>query len=163
MNKKTIIFTLLILIFIGLIILGLISLINSNKITKPSPIPIYTPQPTSSTLPPQPDNLYILKVSPEENIATKYLPITRIDFTFSSQIKPENFHYTVSPQVKTLVKEDSNNTIILSPETSWKEGITTITILTSTKTSDGKFLQTPFIYKINTAIPELPPADAKGI
>lgn len=106
------------------------------------------------------NTLRILNVIPEKDINKTYLPVTQVEFTFSDLVNPKTLDYEVTPTVKTYIKTEGN-TLTIYPETIWQKGITTITILQSTKSASGSTLAKPFTYQINTDVPAALPEDIK--
>lgn len=159
MDKKTIIFGLAALILFLVVILSMIYIKPSKPVIPP--IQVYSPSPTPITPPIQTKRLVVVSVNPPEDTSIKHFPIRQIEFNFSDQVGSEEFFYTVSPEVKTYVRTKlGTNILILSPDPEWKEGMTTITILRETRSVNGYQLDNPFAYKINTALPDMPPPDS---
>lgn len=125
---------------------------TKNPQEKTFPTPTRYPLPTVSF---QRQKLKIAATIPEQDPTKQYLPIRQVSFIFNAPIEASHFFYTINPVVETNVKNGKNpNTIIISANDIWKEGITTITILPNTTSINGLRLGTPFIYKINTAFPK---------
>ncbi|MBU1031998.1 hypothetical protein KKE03_03725 [Patescibacteria group bacterium] len=156
MNKRTIIFGLITAILFLIVLLSALYFKPSKQEeTTPPPIPIFNPTTTPSTYqPPQPGQLSITNINPPENTAIKYYPNDQVTITFGEEVEPEDFFYTVSPDVKTATKIKIGATLSLYPDVAWIEGITTITILGETKSINGNLLGKNIIYKLNTGIPD---------
>lgn len=101
----------------------------------------------------------VTTVVPSENISIEYLPVREVEFTFSDVVDPANFFIKVVPEVKTIIryKNGFNNTVIVSPELNWVPGITTITILPTTKSINNIPLKKEYTYSIKAAFPQNPP------
>ena len=156
MDKKTIIFGLMAIILVLIVVLTAIYYKPSQQPITPPPIPIFSPSPSAIIYPPNlPKQLAIIDVYPAENTSTQYYPYDTVSFTFNDTVRPEDFYYTVSPEVKTVVKAKVGTaTLMLYPEVAWAQGITTITVLEKTKSTSGGLLGKKFIYKLNAGEPE---------
>ncbi len=94
-------------------------------------------------------------VSPQKNISKIFLPIQEIALTFNKPVSVESFYYLISPPTKVSPRQgESPAEIIISPNESWQEGITTIIISSKTKSTDGQSLSASYTYKLNTAFPK---------
>ena len=107
---------------------------------------------------PTPTGKFYLKtesILPMQDASNPYLPIQFITLTFNFPVSPYHFYYKVDPFVEAVAKNgDSPNIIILSPKEKWQEGITSITILQNTMSTNGVYLEKPVVYKIKTAFPK---------
>jgi len=161
-NKIKPVYLLILLVVIVIpVVLLLLSLFRSSaprlptSITPPiTPIPSQTPVPT---LAPGVPDLKIIRAAPIQNPQIAYLPIQAIELTFTNSIPPEELKYTVEPHVETTIRQGSiSNALIIRPAVKWQDGETIVTILTSTVTSDGARLLTPYVYRMISSIPPAP-------
>ncbi|MBI2017949.1 hypothetical protein HYS92_02775 [Candidatus Daviesbacteria bacterium] len=153
MSKKTIILILFLGILILVIVLVLIN--RGGPVDSPRPVPYFSPSPSATpiTLPSE-EKLSIVNINPPENLSFKKLPIVQIEITFNEPVAAQDFSYTVSPHAESYVKlRIGTNTLVLTPKTNWQPGITTITILNGTKSQNGKLLEKPFSYELDTEFP----------
>lgn len=116
--------------------------------------PSLSPSPTISAAPTIIEKLRIINILPEEDTTTRRLPITQIEVAFNLPVETNNFFYEVKPLVEAYLNQVNPNTILISPEVVWENGITTITILDKTFSKNGSFLDKPFTYRIYTDFPE---------
>lgn len=161
-------------LMIGILILIIILLILGRQIRKspqhlpnaPTPTPqTYQPQPTTHVSPTQIKELEVISVDPPQDTTKVQILIRRVDFTFNQPISPNQFRYKVDPPTETIVRttEGVDRLIMISPKVHWSIGITTITILPTTKAISGALLKTPYVYKIKTDFPETAPDNAPGL
>ncbi len=146
--KKKILIVLAILFFLFLIIV----------VFRINPTENYQNKDRVSSATPTQTEVFFLKtesILPAQGEDSQYLPIQFVTITFNFPVTPDKFSYKADPLVETEVKNgDSPNIIILSPKEKWQEGITTITILQNTMSTNGVYLEKPIIYKIKTAFPK---------
>ncbi|MBU1032004.1 Ig-like domain-containing protein [Patescibacteria group bacterium] len=165
MNKLLILTLMLAILVVGSMLL--FSLFGPKK----------TPQPTQpviqATITPSPpllpitttETLTLISINPQQDLGQTYFPIKQIFFTFSEPMNPATFQVETSPDTKvvTTLKPGDSNTIVVSPQDIWPQGITTITVLPSTTSVAGNKLVQPVVYKINTKFPDNPPPDSPGL
>jgi hypothetical protein len=152
MNKLLlIIFT--IVLFLLLAIFGFWLLTRPiQNITKTNINPSITLVPTPT---PNPTDLFISEILPPQNTKEPYLTFQKITINFSEEIDPIALKYEITPKTEVLVSGDlAKKTVYIIPRTTWEIGKTTITILQSTRSRNGKALYRPFTYSIITDIPK---------
>lgn len=116
--------------------------------------------PPTVTLTPQED-LRIVSISPPQDLSVKRLPIQQFGFVFSLPVSPEEFSYSITPDIDVSIRQGEDaNTIILSAQDVWPINTTiTITVNAATKTSSGKNLVSTYSYSFIADYPEMPPLD----
>lgn len=166
MNKIILILVIILAIFVVGSIL-LVSILTPQKKTEPAnPVIQANITPASSTIIPKKITaLQFISVSPTEDTSQAYLPVKQIFFSFNEPMNPITFHIQTSPETQTIatLKPEDPNTVVISPQNVWPQGITTITVLPSTVSAANNKLNQPFVYKINTKFPENPPPDSPGL
>lgn len=179
MNKLLII----LILILAIIVIGsmlLVSFLTPKKQISPTPRPViqasFSPAPyrpplsspsptlTPTTTPASTKTLKLEAISPTEDTNQVYFPIKQISFTFNQPIVPASFVIETTPNVQTIIDLNPNDsrTAIITPQTGWEEGITTITIKDASSTSGNK-LDKPVVYKIKTEYPKNPPPDSPGL
>lgn len=129
------------IIFVLVFAVFLYVLFPGNTNTMPN-----TPTPSVSG-----SSLELLNILPVEDISKTYLPVNQVDFTFNQPMNSQTFYIEVTPFVETYISQRPSdpNTLILSPKVIWKEGVTTIKVLSTTKSLNGVSLGKDLEYKIN--------------
>ncbi len=165
MNRTTMLFFILFTIVLIIVFIVMAVLFFLNKDTKqtqqtttPTPITVDATSSPSITLG---KPLTLVSIEPGEDTTKEYLPVQQVFFTFSDVIDPAKFFFKVDPEVITAVtyKDGDDNTIIIGPESVWKTGITTITILPTTASFTNSLLTKPVTYRLRTNFPQNPPPD----
>lgn len=119
--------------------------------------PTITLVPTATVAPSQ---LAVLSSLPDQNQKTPYLPIQKITLVFSDTIKPELLKYEVSPKTELeILQGDTPQTLLILPKSKWPLGVNTITLLQATRSTQGKPLFAPFLYRLVIDIPQGPDPD----
>lgn len=100
-------------------------------------------------------------VFPKENLKESFFPIQQIELTLSKTINPESVIATSEPKViiKTGLKPNNLNVLIISPDPVWETGTTTIKV-SRFLINGALLLEKDFIYRINTKVPEAPPLNS---
>lgn len=122
-------------------------------------------KPSGSVETPSETKLELTGINPEENTDINYLPVKQVFFSFNKPMNPGTFSVKIAPEAEILLslKQNDSNTIVVSPQKNWQEGITTITVLSETTSADGAKLEESFSYKINSSFPKNPPPDSPGL
>lgn len=142
--KASFIILLLTLIITGILFL-LVLFLKEQKSTVP---------PTKKTQQP----LSVVSYSPKDS-AVEYLPVQQVAISFNQPVNPDSVKITTTPLTETAVRQGSDaSTIIVSAKPAWKNGTTTIEVL-----SEDKPIIPPFVYQLKTGFPPAAPPDAKGI
>lgn len=139
----------IIIIFIIIFLLG-----ESRPPTPTTTIPNVNPTITAPVF--DTTQLYITSITPL-NTNSSYLPVQPVQINFTQSVSKTGFKYAVTPITDTIVTaEENQRSIIIAPKTIWSDGITTITIESTTISSTGNVLKNPQVYRLNTAIPTIP-------
>jgi len=158
MNSKIRVISIIGAVVILLIVSALYFLLSGIQNTsRPSFNNIPTPTPFSNNPTNQSSTLFkITSIIPQEDIKQQYYIIQQIEITFSKVVEPASFKYETSPNtlLRVATKPAEPNTLVLTPNFVWTEGITSLTILPSTKAQDGTNLNNTVQYQINTKAPE---------
>lgn len=163
-------------VLLGLVVILVLVLISTSFFIKPkqitpspspklstfeqTPLPkaISLPDPTIAPLPaitPSPTvEFSVINAIPAEDTNTLHNPVQQIAVYFNSNLNPEDVVITSNPatEINVLKREGYDNMVIISPRDFWKQGITTFTVTTQTKSTTGQSLNTPFSYRINSGI-----------
>ena len=124
-----------------------------NLITPPTAT--LTPAPQTTTYPV--DSFHLLNVMPTKDAVQPYLPSQKITFVFNLPITPSLLKYEINPLTQVDVIQGPNlTTLFVIPKTFWTIGETTITILQTTRSTDGTAIFAPFTHKIKTDFPKEP-------
>lgn len=163
MNRKKIIIIACVLLGI-LILFFVLSLIYRKNPTTGGPAPTPSPLPSPTPTPVPENMLLVTKTNPAINTSTTYLPITEIEFVFNKKVDPKTVLLNVLPLAETKIRQkpESPLSLFVAPATTWKPGITTITI-TSALSEDKTPLSLTFTYSINTSFPKTPPSDFESV
>lgn len=153
MISKKIIITIVAFLII-VIIFFILTLTSFQDNLPPDEIPTnITPAPSLIKKTP----LEITSTLPEENPEIIRPPIQQVAFEFNNETKPEDVLYTIDPFVPvSLIKGESEKTIIFSVDDIWENGITTITIQKNTKDKNGNLLNKDYSYKFTSGFEEIP-------
>ncbi len=152
---------LLIVLFLVVVLLVTILLI---WIKQPGRVPSQDlPVPTITLVPtptPRPTDLFVESSLPAQNPKEPYLTIQKITLNFSEEVNPIDLVYEIDPPTQTIIRSGlSKKTVYIIPREKWEIGTTTITISTLTRSTTGKLLYSPYIYKLVTDIPPAPELD----
>lgn len=161
MNNKS----LLLLGSATLIVFLLLLTLVFIRLTAPKPeqlLPTPTPTTADSTPTPLPtilpNELRVISALPQNQNQT-YLPIQKVTLVFNDTITPDDLTIETNPATPTTILQGDSNTLYVVPQTAWTTGTTTITVLQTTRSSNGKALLIPYTYSIITELPEGPPLD----
>lgn len=158
MTNRRLILILSSLILISLILLLLFFSISKktetipyNQLLSPTPITVSPTLFDSSSV-----QLKVINILPKEDMSVEFYIIQQIEINFNTPVDSQNFNFETSPSTKLRVatKPESPNTIVLTPDFVWQEGITTIKILPNTKANNATLLNETVEYRIKTKIPE---------
>lgn len=159
MRNKIIFATVLFLAILFFVILILSFSPKSKNLPSDSEFP--TPYPTTSENTDDKEELTLSTIQPAENTQEEYFPVQQVGITFNHAVNPEYFDVVVSPnvQIKTFVRPEDPNTLIVSPSPAWTPGITTITISLRAISNIPYFLRGSFTYHLNSNYPKNGPPD----
>lgn len=159
--KRKVLFFLAAIFIIAPVSLFFLSILFPKEPASIRPTPEITPFPTDEGARQPITTVRIESVFPKENLRESFFPIQQIELTLSNKINPENVIVTSEPKViiKTGLKPNNPNVLIISPDPVWEIGTTTITV--SRFLINGALLfEKDFIYRINTKVPEAPPLNS---
>lgn len=160
MSKKIIILSLIVAI-IALVIINSYFNIKTPQTESLIPIPIFNPNssPRGQSVEPiiNPNSrLTLLNIVPSEDTLTQFSPTQQIELIFNNVVPADKLHIEISPNTSVSVKSKLSDpkSLLIYPDSSWVNGITTLTIFGDTQTEKGSFLENKIIYKINTGLPD---------
>ena len=119
----------------------------------PTPIPV-SPSVTS---------LRVVEILPKNLPNQVFFPVQEFNIEFNAQVLPENVQYSITPDAQMRIRQGSrDNIVIISPQTVWKPGESTLTIGAGTKSTKGLLLQQPVSYTFTSNFPENPVEEKQG-
>lgn len=136
MNKQKIL--IIITIALVVIVIGSILLVKPSPKLTPTPIPIPRIDITEPVI------IKITQISPPENLAAEYSPLTPIEITFSTDFNLDKLEITTNPKTEIIYYVVNSKTLRLLPKTAWTLGKTDFTLLDGSR------------YSLNTAWPRNP-------